>query len=101
MPMKIGVDVTEINDRLYDILPIVEFYVKDYGGGGSIITSASEEENGRFGGKYNVLVVEIIKPDILSLVYRKMKEIISPNYNIVEDNGIIKIKWDPKQRELF
>ncbi|MBA7672541.1 hypothetical protein ES703_80718 [subsurface metagenome] len=101
MTMKIGVDVAEINYRLYAILPTVKHCVRAYGGGNSIITSMSEEEKERFGGKHNVLIVEITKPDSVSLVYRRLKKELVPNYDIVEDNGIISIKWDPEQRGLF
>ncbi|MBA7704081.1 hypothetical protein ES703_112879 [subsurface metagenome] len=101
MVIKIGVDVTEINDRLYDILPFIESCVTVWGGEGNILTSTSKGKRGGFGEKCNVLVVEIIRPDNVSLVYRKLKEIIGPNYNIVKDYGIIRIKWDPEQRGLF
>ncbi len=101
MIMKIGVDVTEINDRLYDILPVVEYCVKAWGGGGSTITSTNEGEDGKFADRRNVLVVEIKRARNVSLVSGKLKGMLEPGYNIVKDNRRIRLKWGPKQRELF
>ena len=99
MTLKIGVGVTELYERLYDILPTVKRCVRAYGGGGSMITSTSEKEKKRFGDKRNVLVVEIIRPDNVSLVCGTLEGMLGPNYNIVKDNGIIRIKWDPKREK--
>jgi len=100
MTIKTEVDVTELYYRLCDILPVVENCITFYGGEGNILTSTSEGEGGRFAARRNVLVVEIIRPEKVSLVCRKLAGVLGPNYNIVEDNGIISIKWDPKQREV-
>ncbi|MBA7604085.1 hypothetical protein ES703_11203 [subsurface metagenome] len=97
--MKIGVDVTEVNGRLYDILPIIKHCITTYGCEGYITTSTSEKEKERFGDNRNVLVVEIKRADNVSLVCRTLKLWLGPNYNIVEDNGLIRITWDPKREK--
>ncbi|MBA7704083.1 hypothetical protein ES703_112881 [subsurface metagenome] len=99
MVMKTGVEVTAMNGRFYDILEIVERCATASGCEGYITTLTSEGEKGRFADRRNVLVVEIKRAQNVSLMYRKMKEIIGPNYNIVEDNGIIRIKWDPEREK--
>ena len=99
MVMKTGVDVTEINDRLYAILPTVERCVRAYGGEGNILTSTSKGENGRFFVRRNALVVDVMRGHKVSLVCRKLKEWLGPDYNIVKDRGLIKIKWDPKREK--
>ena len=99
MPMKIGVGVTVLYERLYDILPAVERCVTAYGGEGSIITSTNEGEGGRFAARRNVLVVDIRRKKNRLLVRRRLKERLGPNYNIVEDDRMIRIKWDPKREK--
>lgn len=101
MLMKIGVNVTDIEDRLYDILPIVEACIKFGGSRDSIITSANEEKKERFGGKRNVLIVDIKRIKNLSWMCQMLEGNLSTNYNIVKDWGLIRIKWDPKKREHF
>ena len=99
MPMKIGFDVTEVNGRLYDILPTVKRCVTAYGGEGNIIKSMSTGENGRFFVRRNVLIVDVMRRHKVLLVCRKLKEWLGPDYNIVKDRGLIKIKWDPKREK--
>ncbi len=99
MPIKIRVDVTEINDRLSDILPIIESYAKIYGGEGSIITSTREGENGELFKRSNVLIVIIAREQNMALISRELERMISPGYNIVEKHGVIKITWDHKREK--
>ncbi|MBA7604084.1 hypothetical protein ES703_11202 [subsurface metagenome] len=99
--MKIGVGVKDVNGRLYEILPIIESCVTAYGGGGSMITSTNEAKWRRFTARRNVLVVEIKRARNVSLVCGKLKGMLEPGYNIVKDHRRIRIKWGPKQRELF
>ncbi|MBA7704085.1 hypothetical protein ES703_112883 [subsurface metagenome] len=99
MTLKIGVDVTELYERLYDILPAVERCVTAYGGKRSMIASTREGEWGRFAARRNVLMVDIRGKKNGLLVCRKLKEWLGLDYNIVEDNGIIRIKWDPKREK--
>ena len=93
--MIIGVDVTKINGRLFDILPIVEYCVTVWGGEGSTITSTNEGENGRFADRRYVLIVKIKRAQNVSLVCRKLAAVLAPNYNIVKDKGLIRITQDP------
>ncbi|MBA7672543.1 hypothetical protein ES703_80720 [subsurface metagenome] len=97
MPMKIGVDVTELYYKLYDILPVVDRCVTAYGGEGNIFTSTNEGEGGRFAARRNVLIVDIRRKKNRRLVRRRLKEWLGLNYNIVTDYGLIRIKWDPKR----
>ena len=97
MPMKIGVDVTELYYKLYDILPVVDRCVTAYGGEGNIFTSTNEGEGGRFAARRNVMVVNIRRKKNRRLVCRRLKERLGLNYNIVTDYGLIRIKWDPKR----
>ncbi len=99
MPIKIRVDVTEINDRLSDILPMVECCVATYGCWGSIITSTSEGENGRFADCRNVLIVKIKRARNVSFMCWRLKEWLGPNYNIIKDQGLIRIKWKTKRKK--
>ncbi|MBA7672542.1 hypothetical protein ES703_80719 [subsurface metagenome] len=99
MTMKTGVNVIKIDDRLSDILPYVEYCVKACGGGGSIITSAREKENGRFVDRHNVLVVEIENLGNVLLACKETARIIGPDYKIVADHGLIRITWDPINKE--
>ncbi|MBA7604086.1 hypothetical protein ES703_11204 [subsurface metagenome] len=99
MTMEIGVDVTKMNDKLFDILTIVEYCVTVWGGEGSIITSTNEGENGRFADRHNVLIVKIKRAKNVSLVCGKLAAVLAPNYNIVKDKGLIRIKWDPKREK--
>ena len=99
MTMKIEVDVTKINGRLYDILPVVECCVATCRCEGNIITSTNEGENGRLADCPNVLIVKIKKARNVSLVCWRLKEWLGPNYDIVKDIEIIRIKWDPKREK--
>jgi len=99
MTLKIEVDVTEVNGRLYDILPIVECCVTACGCEGSITTLTSEEEKGRFFVRRNVLIVDVKRAANASLVQRRLKVWLGPNYNIVKDHGMIEIEWDPKREK--
>jgi hypothetical protein len=99
MIMKIGVGVTELYERLYDILPIVEDCVTAYGGAGSMITSTNEGEWGRFAARRNVLVVDIKRAQNRLLVSGKLSGVLGPDYNIIECQGMVKIKWDPKREK--
>jgi len=99
MTLKIGVGVTELYERLYDILPAVEYCVTGYGGERSMIASTREGEWGRFAARRNVLLVDIKGNDNRLLVRRRLKERLGPNYNIVEDNGMIRIKWDRERKK--
>ncbi|MBA7704084.1 hypothetical protein ES703_112882 [subsurface metagenome] len=99
MPMKIGVDVTDVNGSLYDILPIVECCVTACGGEGYITTLTSEKKDDSVADRRNVLIVDIKRAQNVSLVQRRLKVWLGPNYNIVKDHGMIKIEWDPKREK--
>ncbi len=99
MPVKRGVEVTAMNGRLYDIVQIVERCVTACGGRGYITTLKSGGEKGRFADRRNGLIVEIKRARNVSLVCRHLKLWLGPNYNIVEGNGIIRIKWETKRKK--
>ena len=99
MTTKTGVEVTAMNGRLYDILEIVERCYTASGCEGSKTTLTSEGEKGRFAARRNVLVVDIIRPDNVSLVQRRLKLWLGPNYNIVKGYGIIRIEWETKRKK--
>ena len=99
MTIKIGVGVKDVSGRLYDILPMVERCVAACGCESSIITATRSGENGRLKDRLSVLVVDLTRKNKAVWVCRNLKEWLGPNYNIVKDCGLIRIKWDPKREK--